>query len=256
MALETVPTAIARPAMKVCTPPTLTVVIPAHDEARLIGATLQALGRALATLGRTAQVLVVDDASTDATAAIARQHGADVLHVQFRHIAATRNAGAAIADGDWLLFVDADTHVDARVLGAALAALQAGACGGGAAVLLQEPVRAYERAGARLFAWIFRATRIAPGCFVFCTRAAFEAVGGFDPTYFAAEDIAISRALARHGRFVILRQAVYTSPRKLRTHGLGEHLRLLVKLAWHRGRLLDSRQHLDLWYGRRRDGEP
>jgi len=242
--------------MGVNTPATLTVVIPAHDEARLIGATLQALGRALAALGRTAQVLVVDDASTDATAAIARQHGADVLHVQFRHIAATRNAGAAIADGNWLLFVDADTHVDARVLGAALAALQAGACGGGAAVLLQEPVRAYERAGARLFALIFRATRIAPGCFIFCTRAAFEAVGGFDPAYFAAEDIAISRALARHGLFVILREAVYTSPRKLRTHGLGDHFRLLLKLAWHRRRLLDSRQHLDLWYGRRRDGEP
>jgi GT2 family glycosyltransferase len=101
--------------------------------------------------------------------------------------------------------------------------------------------------------WAFRRAGIAPGCFVFCTRVAFDAVGGFDPTYYAGEDVAFSRALARHGRFVILREAVRTSPRKLRTFGAAEHLRLALRFALRGRGLLRSRDHLDLWYGTRRD---
>ena len=230
----------------------ISFILPAHNEARLLGATLQALQRAACTLPVPFEVIVVDDASSDDTAHIARKHGARVVAVEHRHIAATRNAGADAAQGNWLCFVDADTHVDAAVLGAAVVALQGGAAGGGAAVRLLGPLRWHERMGITLFVYIFRFTRIAPGCFIFCTRSAFDAVGGFDTTLYAAEDIALSRALARHGRFVILREAVHTSPRKLRTHGLGEHLRLLWTLLWHRRSMLTSRKHLDLWYGQRR----
>jgi hypothetical protein len=38
---------------------------------------------------------------------------------------------------------------------------------------------------------------LAGGCFLFCTRAAFDAVGGFDETLFAAEEGVMSRRLAR-----------------------------------------------------------
>ena len=95
--------------------------------------------------------------------------------------------------------------------------------------------------------------RIAPGCFLFCTRAAFDAAGGFDERYYAAEDVALSRALARVGRFVILRQKVRTSDRKLRTHSVADHLRLIVRFAWRGTGLLKSRHDLGLWYGERRD---
>jgi GT2 family glycosyltransferase len=176
------------------------------------------------------------------------------MAVEYRHIAATRNAGARAALGDSLVFVDADTLVDASVVRAALAALQGGAVGGGAAVRLQGDQAWHARVGVGWFVWLFRAARIAPGCFLFCTRAAFDAAGGFDETYYAGEDVALSRALAKQGRFVILRDAVYTSGRKLRTFSLWEHLRFLLRFARSGRRMLRSRQGLELWYGKRRDG--
>ena len=89
---------------------------------------------------------------------------------------------------------------------------------------------------------------------MFCTRTAFDAAGGFDEAWFAGEDVALSRALARQGRFVILREAVYTSARKLRTFSWREHLRLIGQFVLHGRGMLRSRDSLALWYGKRRDG--
>ncbi|NZA25786.1 glycosyltransferase [Luteimonas sp. SJ-92] len=231
----------------------LSVVVPAHDEARRIGATLAALHAAVAACGVPYEIVVVDDASTDATAAIAGAAGARVVQVAHRHIAAARNAGARAADGDWLLFVDADTHVEAAVVRAARAALAAGAAGGGCAVRFDGYQPLHVRALVALSVLGFRLARIAPGCFLFCTRPAFEAAGGFDERWYAGEDVAMSRALARSGRFVILREHVLTSGRKLRTHSVPQQLALLWRLAIRGRRMLRSRHGLELWYGERRE---
>ncbi len=228
-------------------------IVPAHDEARLLGATLDALNASADVLGLEREVLVVDDASTDATGDIARARGARVLRVEHRHIAATRNAGARASSHPWLVFVDADTLVDAHVLRAALAALQSGAVGGGAGVEFIGPMAAHERALAAMAKRAFRYTGIAPGCFIFCSRTAFEAAGGFDESWFAGEDVAISRALARQGRFVILPESVRTSERKLRTFGARDHLRLMWRFALRGRKILRDREALALWYDKRRD---
>lgn len=228
-------------------------IVPAHDEARLIGATLDALHGAARALGLAYEIVVVSDASTDATATVAQAHRARVLHVMHRQIAATCNAGARVALHGVLVFVNADTLIDASVLGAALQALQAGAVGGGAAVDFIGPLSPHERLLAALAQRVFRRTGIAPGCFVFCTRAAFNAAGGFDETWYAGADVAISRALARQGRFVILREPVRTSERKLRTYGARDHLQLLWRFALRGRGILRDRDALGLWYGRRRD---
>jgi GT2 family glycosyltransferase len=112
----------------------------------------------------------------------------------------------------------------------------------------------HARLGEAVFGTLLRWARIAPGCFLFCTRAAFEANGGFDLRLFAGEDVAMSRTLARQGRFVLLRQAVWTSARKLQTFSAWEHLRLALALARHGRGLLHSRDRLAFWYGPRRRG--
>ena len=232
----------------------LSFIVPAHDEAPLIGATLDALHAAASNLRLDYEIVAVDDASTDSTAADAEQHGARVVPVAYRHIAATRNAGARAAHGERLVFVDADTLIDTTVLAAAMQALDAGVSGGGCMVRMLGALRWYERLAMALVVPALRIVRIAPGCFQFCTRSAFEAVGGYDESYFAAEDIVMSRALARHGRFVILRESVATSDRKLRTHALADHLRLALRFAWRGRHVLRSREDLALWYGKRRHG--
>jgi glycosyltransferase involved in cell wall biosynthesis len=230
----------------------ISFIIPAHDEEQELAASLSALRIAAGPLERAYEIIVVDDASRDRTPDIAREHGAHVVAVDCRHIAATRNAGARHASGDVLVFVDADTHVHAPVLAAAMTALGRGAIGGGAAVRLRDTTALAPKAAARVFEWVFRVARIAPGCFIFCTRGAFAAAGGFDERYFAGEDVAFSRALARQGRFVILRAPVLTSARKLRTFSVREHAGLAVKFLRAGRGVLRSRQHLQLWYARRR----
>jgi len=234
----------------------ISFIIPAHDEASEIHGTLAALHAAIAALSLEHEIVVVADACNDDTAALARAGGARVLVVDHRHIAATRNSGARHARGDCLVFVDADTCVDATLLRAAMSALRDGAAGGGALVRLSGSTTGYQRIAVRVLGWVFRATAIAPGCFIFCTRAAFDSAGGFDERYFAGEDVAISRALARQGRFVILRESVSTSARKLRTFTAREHLRLLLQFALRGRRVLHSRRHLHLWYAGRRSDDP
>ena len=87
----------------------ISFIIPAHNEERLIGHTLNALEDAARAVGHSFEVVVVDDASSDHTAAIAHAHGARVIAVSHRQIAATRNAGARQASGEMFVFLDADT---------------------------------------------------------------------------------------------------------------------------------------------------
>ena len=93
---------------------------------------------------------------------------------------------------------------------------------------------------------------LAAGCFLFCTRDAFVAVGGFDEAFFGAEEVVMSRALRNHGRFVVLRQAVTTSGRKLRTYSGVEVLKILARMALRGTNAVKQRQGMELWYAKRR----
>jgi glycosyltransferase involved in cell wall biosynthesis len=230
----------------------ISFVIPAYNEERLLPRTLRAVKDSAAASREAFEVLVVDDASTDGTAAVAREHGAKVVSANCRQIAAARNAGAAAAAGKFLIFVDADTIVTTDAVCAALNAMRGGAAGGGCAFRFDRPVPLYGRLMEAVAAPAYRLLGLASGCFLFCTREAFRAAGGFDPTLFGAEEAAMSRALRRHGRFVVLRQSVTTSARKMRAHSAREILTLLAKLALTGKRSLRRREGLELWYGPRR----
>jgi len=97
---------------------------------------------------------------------------------------------------------------------------------------------------------------LAAGCFMFCTRSAFLAVEGFDEAFFGAEELVMSRALKRHGKFVVLRQAVTTSGRKLRTHSVREMLMVMGRVALRGPKAVKQRQGMELWYAERRDDPP
>jgi len=229
----------------------ISFIVPAHDEAATVAVVVEAIRTAAGA--RAHEILVVDDASTDATAALAAAAGATVLHVAHRQIAATRNAGARAARGDVLVFVDADTFIGADAVAGLERAIADGAVGGGAGVRFDEPVPRWVHVVLPLALALFRWLRFTGGCFVFARRADFDAVGGFDETLYAAEEIALCRALGRRGRFAILRTTVLTSGRKLRTHSAREIAwsALRVALAGRAG--VRDRSRLDLWYAPRRE---
>ena len=231
----------------------ISFVVPAYNEEKYLGPTLEAIHAAAREAGEPYEIVVADDASTDATAGIARAHGARVVAVSHRQIAATRNAGARAATGDRLIFVDADTRVNGPVVAQALAALAGGAVGGGAPVEIDRAPRwavLFMKAFVPLY---FRLARWAAGCFVFCTRAAFEAADGFDERYYASEEIHFSRALKRQGRFVIVERFVATSPRKLEGRSALAMLWLMARtLAAGPAALRRRGEHTAFWYPDRR----
>ena len=228
-------------------------IIPAHNEEQLLGRTLAAIHAAAQTLDEPLEVIVADDESTDRTSEIALARGAKVVPAQCRQIAGSRNAGARDAKGDFLVFVDADTTVNAAAVNAAVNAMRGGAVGGGCPFRFDGRLPWYGQLIARAGEPLYRSLGLASGCFLFCTRKAFDAVGGFDEKLFAAEEAVMSRALGRLGRFVILREQVITSGRKLRTHSAGEMLRTMWKFARAGGlKAARTREGLDVWYGERR----
>jgi glycosyltransferase involved in cell wall biosynthesis len=226
----------------------ISIVIPAYNEELLLGAAIVALRDAGGALQEPFEIIVADDGSTDRTAEVARAHGAIVVSATRRHIGATRNAGARAASGDLLVFVDADTIVPRDVLLAAVAAMREGhAVGGGAAARFDSNDPWWGPPILVFVSWLMRVCGWAAGCFFFVRRDAFERVGGFDERYFASEEIHLSGALKKQGRFVILRQQVITSARKGRLFSLG---RVTAQFA----RMLlpgtpKRRDRLDMWYG-------
>jgi glycosyltransferase involved in cell wall biosynthesis len=222
----------------------ISFIVPAHNEAMLIGRTLKAIQDCARQSAEPYEVIVADDASTDDTRQIALRHGAHVLPVNFRRIAATRNAGGRAAVGELLFFVDADTVVTARAVHAAIRALRGGAVGGGAAVRFDGPVPLYAAILERMvLPLLLPLLQMAPGCFLFCTRRAYLAAGGFDEELAWSEEVRFARCLQRQGRFVLLRETVVTSGRKVRVHSALSLLGIGIRLA------LGRRSGLDYWYG-------
>lgn len=231
----------------------ISFIIPAFNEEQLLGRTLCAITDVGVTLDEPFEVLVVDDASTDRTAEVASESGARVVSVNHRQIAATRNAGARATTGELLFFIDADTIVNTPVVRAAIDALRGGAAGGGCAVRFDGRIPLYGRVLIGVTMPFYSWLRLAAGCFLFCTREAFVAAGGFNEEFFGAEEVVMSRALGRQGRFVVLRESVITSGRKLRAHSAVEIVGLLARVAFRGRKAVGRREGLDLWYGPRRN---
>ncbi|MGH8675987.1 MAG: glycosyltransferase [Burkholderiales bacterium] len=232
----------------------ISFIVPAYNEEVMLGATLRTLCASARTLAEPFEVIVVNDASSDATARTAQASGVSVLEVDLHQISAVRNAGARSAKGELLVFVDADTLVPEETLRGMLAAVQGGAVGGGARVHFDgHGVRAWTRWLAELGCWMMYRLSVAGGCFLFARRTAFEAAGGFDERYFASEEIHLRLALGKLGRFAMLPAAVITSGRKLRLFSAGQILRQMLRLAVRGLPAVRRRDGLDFWYNGRRE---
>ena len=180
---------------------TYSLIVPAYNEEVLLPATLQALRREMERVDGAGEIIVVDNNSADRTSAIAAAAGARVVSEPVNQISRARNAGARVARGRYLIFVDADTVPSNGLLGQALRNLQSrGCCGGGALVSFEGTEPGFGRRLGELIVKVTHGMGVAGACFIYCSREAFEAIGGFSERVYAGEEIWISRALRQWGR--------------------------------------------------------
>jgi glycosyltransferase involved in cell wall biosynthesis len=234
----------------------ISFIVPAYNEEHELSSTLDAIHAAASEVDQPYEIVVVDDASTDATPRIAADAGAKVIPINRRQIAASRNAGARAAQGKYLFFVDADTRISRAHVSGGIAALEAGYAGGGARVAMDGFVPFWGRLLLRGFALVYFGLNLGAGAFLFTTRRNFDVVSGFDEQYFAGEEVYFSLELKKLGGFKVLREPVVTSARKLRMYPAKDFLRKFFGVIVRGPGGVRSRAKLSLWYDGKRETHP
>jgi rSAM/selenodomain-associated transferase 2 len=193
----------------------ISVIVPMLNEEQGIAATLDAIREGAPA----SEILVVDGGSTDRSVEIVRSRVESVLGSPPGR-ALQMNRGAAVADGDVLAFVHADTMVPstfARDIEVALG--DTAIVGGRFDLMLDEPSFACRMLGA-LISLRSRIMRSATGDqAIFVRRPVFEQLGGFAQIDIC-EDVEFVRRLKRAGNCACLHAKVVTSARRWRRHGL------------------------------------
>lgn len=212
--------------------PEVSFVVPARNEAAGIAACVDSL----VLQGRQAhvEVIVVDNGSTDATAAIASARGAHVVHEPRPGLAHARQTGLSAVKAPYLVYVDADTVVPPGWVARALEQFRRDPD-----LVAFSPAfgfhdgRGVDIAGNAVFRWVLcpltNAVLLAlgrPGILIGSTIAlrteALRAAGGVDQGFqFYGEDTMIARRLGRFGRVrYVLQPSLRTSARRYQERGL------------------------------------
>jgi hypothetical protein len=192
---------------------TVSVIIPALNEG---GHLALALNRAAAN--GSVEIIVADGGSRDDTLRVAQSHGATLVSTSANR-ARQMNAGAAVAHGETLLFLHADTGLPANYRDAVLAALSRPDVVGGAFRLkIADPFPGCRLVefGANVRSHLWRMPYGDQALFV--RRWAFDALGGF-PELPIMEDYEFVRRLGRLGRLALLNEAVLISGRRWQRFG-------------------------------------
>lgn len=210
----------------------LSIIVPTLNEA---GAIAPALKRLEPLRRRGTEVIVVDGGSGDDTAALARPLADRVIDAP-RGRASQMNAGAAVAAGDMLLFLHADTVLPEG----ADALVDAGHAWGRFDVRIdgRHPLL---RLVASMMNLRSRLTGVCTGDqAIFVRRALFTEIGGY-PDIPLMEDIALSKALRRRAPPWCLRQRVTTSGRRWEARGVARTVLLMWRLRFDYWRGVDPR---------------
>lgn len=223
----------------------LSIIVPAYNEEKYLPATLENISMALSGLDQVSEVIVVNNESTDNTAAIADHFGARVISEAVHNISRVRNAGANGSSADVMIFVDADTHVPPGLFERIATSMSDEKCFGGAvSVEYGELDRSWLRF--YLMGWKFweKFVNAKQGATQFCRRSAFNQIKGFDENIFVGEDIEfywrLSKFARKSGGHVnfIKHPKVKTSARRFNEMNLWAFLLrtnpIFVRLNWRR----------------------
>ena len=211
---------------KQSTDPSITFIIPALNEEKLIAFAIRSIRAEMAGRPNEYEILVVDNASTDRTAEVALEQGAHVVHELRRGIVAARQAGYRHAKYELLANIDADNTIPAGWLDRALAALDP------ATVVVTGPLVYPEfslplQILTRVFYFLGRlshhtlGTMVQGGNFI-VRKAALDAVEGYNTEIaFFGEDTDFAVRIAKVGNVKLVRKMwVYSSARRFQVEGI------------------------------------
>lgn len=226
----------------IAAPLSVSVIIPARNEARTVAATVLSARAAGAD-----EVVVVDGGSADGTPEAARSV-ADSVILSPPGRARQMNAGAEASRGDVLVFLHADTMLPAGAIASIREALDGGDVVGGAfrvrlGISPHAPLRrrAALRLTARMINFRSRIFRAFTGDqAIFLRRDVFRRIGGY-PGIPLMEDVELSRSLAGRGATILLPARVTTSARRWETRGTVRTILLMwgIRLAYRFGMSAD-----------------
>jgi len=211
--------------------PLVSIIIANYNYGRFLGEAIQS---ALDQTYPAVEVLLVDDGSTDDSLEVASRYPIQVHARNHDGVSATRNFGAAQSRGEFLLFLDADDRYEPRTVATLLAALRAAPASVAYAYCQQQCFGDEDHIYASK---VFTPKALISGPFVnICSlirREAFEALGGWDPTWRnGLEDYELWVRMLHHGWHGML----VPEPLHLyRRHGRSlndEANRRLVQLRW------------------------
>lgn len=239
----------------------ISIIVPAFNEELLLAASLVAIenaANAFAARGWEYELIVCDNNSTDHTAEIARAAGAQVVFEPVNQIARARNTGAAAATGDWLLFIDADSHPSPELFVEVAEQIISRRILAGGVTIRMDNDQCLTRLVTALWNLASRWRRLMAGSFIFVEAASFRKVGGFSHEWFAAEELELCQRLKKQARktkrriIILHRHPLKTSGRKIKLYTPWEILRMMARAALSGGRSLRSRETTHVWYDGRR----
>lgn len=217
----------------------ITLIICAHNEESVLGETIDVAEKYSG--GKFKEILVVDNASTDRTAHIAREHGARVVFEPEKGLPSARQCGFENTMGEYLAYIDADTLITPSWMGVVERTFRERP----AVVSLSGPRRYFGAVWYRR--WLLNAMwyvsplayyivgyMILGGNFV-VKRSALEHIGGFDRSIkFYGEDTDLARRLSKIGK-TLFRMDFYTyaSARRFDSEGIWKvNIRYVFNYLW------------------------
>jgi hypothetical protein len=227
------------------------IVIPVHNEEDCLPACLASIATAAERVADEVETIIVLNRCTDRTEEIAQEAGAVLAYEDAKNLARIRNAGAAVARGEILCTIDADSRMAPNALETVEAALATGKyVGGGVGIKPERWSLGIALTG--LVIWVYVQLKRATGGMFWCCRKDFEAIGGFNEDFVTVEDLDFAIRLRQHGKATgrrittLWRAPITTSCRKFDRFGDWYLLRHPI-VFW---RLLGgkNRRHADAFY--------
>lgn len=239
----------------------ISIVIPAFNEERLLENSIREMRIASAAFLKRdwqTEIIVCDNNSTDQTAAVATAAGARVVFEPVNQISRARNRGATAASGEWLIFIDADSHPSEGLFEDVATQIESGVCLAGGSVIRMTTDRRLMRFMNGLWNWVSRLRRLMAGSFIFVDARVFRSLGGFSEELFVAEEIEFTYRLkplaADQGKRIVIlqRHPLTTSGRKVELYSVWELISFFLKSCILPGRMFRSREACHPWYDGRR----